>query len=283
MTSQVRFVRRLVSIIGADDATGLAAEMAYHSLFALFPFLLFLAALLGFIGERVGTRDLFSKAMELITLLAPPEVQQVLADWTAAMLGTRSPGLLSVGAIGALWGAAGGTGTLIKGLNRAYGVKETRPAWKKIGLQLGATVGIGTATAVGVGLSLAGQWASQGLQNIPFLTIELRGVVELARGPGVALGLGLILWLLYTLLPNTETRCWSTLPGAMFATLAWVALTAGFSFYLVKGGLPGWTFGSLSVGVVLMLWLYFVGLILIIGGEINALLSGRREAEESGS
>jgi membrane protein len=274
----LRFIVRLAQSASSDDVFGLAAAMAYRFLFALFPFLIFLAAFVGFIGARVGSADLFENVMRLMALLFPRDVQRVLEDWVRGVLSTQSPGLLTAGAAGALWGAAGGVGTLIRGLNRAYGVKENRPYWLAQILALMTTVVLAILMLGGVGLyTIGGVLMSWAIENV--------GVDEgiwfwwnLVRGPGVTLGLGIVLAVLYAVLPNMHLRVRHTWPGAVFATLAWLGLTTGFGFYVSNLGSYDRTFGSLGAAVVLMVWMYAVGVILLLGGEINALVSGIKEA-----
>src|SRR4051794_7336250 len=82
----VRFLLRLATDIGADDVSGLAAEMAYRLLFALFPFMIFLTAVIGFISARVGFDNLFALVMRLVTSLVPPEIGRLLSEWVAGVL-----------------------------------------------------------------------------------------------------------------------------------------------------------------------------------------------------
>jgi membrane protein len=259
--------------VASDDVSGLAAEMAYRLLFAVFPFLIFLTAILGFIGPRIGVANLFETVMGLISQLAPPEVQQVIGDWVASVLSTQSPGLLTLGALGAWWGAAGGVGTLMKGLNRAYRVKENRPFWGAQTLALLATVVLAFVMIGGAALFTIGEWLEGVLgQRGSFVGLLL----SQGQGVTVALGLLLILMLVYTRLPNAAVPLREAIPGAVFATAAWTVLTLGFSFYVSRFGSYDATFGSLGAAVVLMVWMYAVALILLIGGEINAVLRRMR-------
>lgn len=269
----VRFGRLLVAKISADDLPGLAAEMAFRFLFALFPFLLFLAALVGFVGARVGAENLFAAGMAFLALLAPPEVQQVLDDAVAGMVGTHSPALLSLGALGALWGAAGGLGTLNKGLNRAYEVAAGRPFWIQQPVALVATMALAVLMLGGVALYAFGEGLGQLMAAHLGLGDRFLALWTVLRGPGVAGGLALVLLLLYALLPNTRVGLRQAAPGALFATVGWVALTVGFSFYLSNFGSYDRTFGSLGAAAILMVWMYFVSVVLLIGGELNALLA----------
>lgn len=260
--------------MGQDDVLGLAAEMAYRFLFALFPFLIFLAAFVGFVGARVGADDLFERVMRLLALFFPPEVHRVLEDWVRGVVLTESPGLLTAGAAGALWGAGGGVGTLIKGLNRAYGLPESRPIWVLHGLTLLMTVALSALMLGGVVLyAIGGQLTAWGAGQ---LGLDLRTWVwwNVLRGPGVAIGLALVLLVAYSVLPGQRQPLRHTWPGALFATAAWLLLTMGFSLYVSKLGTFDRTFGSLGAAALLMLWMYVVGAVLLIGGEINALIFG---------
>lgn len=268
----VAFVRQLATEIGEDDVSGLAAEMSYRFLFALFPFFIFLAALLGFIGARVGQANLFSSVMVFIGTFAPGDVQQILDDWVSGVVGTQSPGLLTVGAAGALWGAASGVGTLMKGLNRAYDVDENRPFWQAQVLALLTTVALAALVAGGAVLYAFGEWLGAWLAAAFDLGAGFLAAWSFLRGPGVAIGLAIALVLLYAALPNTRVPLARAVPGAVVATVAWVGLTLGFSFYVHNFGSYDRTFGSLGTAVVLMVWMYAVGLILLVGGEINAVL-----------
>jgi len=276
VTSQplVRFLLTVARRTSADDVPGLAAEIAYRFLFALFPFLIFLAAFVGFIGARIGSENLFASVMALISQLFPPEIQALLSDWISGVLRTQSTSLLTLGAAGALYGAAGGVGTLVKGLNRAYEVTETRAFWKVQALALLTTLALAVLMLGGVLLYAFGEWLGDFLAARFALGDLFRDVWAIVRGPGVAFGLFLALVGLYRLLPNTNIKVSHAVPGALFATLGWVVLTLGFSFYLSNFGSYERTFGSLGTAVVLMVWMYFVGMILLIGGEINAIVAG---------
>jgi membrane protein len=262
--------------MGRDDVAGLAAEMAFHVLFALFPFLIFSAAIFGFIGDLVGHDNLFSALMRLLAFLLPQEIQQVMDDWVAGVVNTRSVGLLTLGAAAALWSATGGVGTLIKGLNRSYRVAEDRPFWQARVMAVLTTVGltafmVAGVTAYAYGERL-GRWVTDQLQlGEGFLTAW-----RFVQGPGVTAGLALYLVVLYAMLPNAGVGFRGALPGASFATVAWIMLTMAFSLYLSNFATYDATFGSLGAAVMLMAWMYAVSLILLVGGEINATLRDRR-------
>ncbi len=275
------FCWRLFTEITRVDVSGLSAEMAYRFLFALFPFLIFLAALVGYIGAIVGSEDLFQRVMDLLAVIFPTQVQQVLQDWVEGVLSTQSPGLLTVGAAAALWAAAGGVGTLVKGLNRAYDQTESRSFWVLQGLALLTTVALALLMLGGVVAFTIGQlavsWAVEHLGVDPRIWFWW----NLIKGPGLLLALGIVFAVTYALLPNQRLSLYATWPGAVFATLAWLLLTSGFGWYVSHLASYDRTFGSLGAAVVLMVWMYAVSAILLIGGIINALLEPERSVPGS--
>jgi membrane protein len=261
---------------------GLAAEMAYRFLFAMFPFLIFVAALVGFVGARIGSDDLFNVVMEQISRLAPPEVSAVLSDWVSGVVHTQSPSLLTLGVAGALYGAAGGVGTLIKGLNRAHEAEETRSFIKVQSMGLLTTLALALFMVGGVVLFTLGESLRDWLVARFDLGDTFKMLWRLLTGPGLVLLLFIVLVGLYRALPNTTITVRQAMRGALFATTAWVVLTLGFSFFLEHFGSYERTFGSLGTAAMLMVWMYFVAMILLIGGEINALAAGSPVQEKAG-
>src|SRR5438093_3842819 len=122
-----------------DDVPGLAAELAYHFVFALFPFAIFLAALAGFIGHLIGSDKLFDQIMSTLYSALPPASAEALSKPLTEVLKAQRGGALSIGAILALWSASNGVGTVMKAFNRAYGVVETRSFVVQKGLAVGMT------------------------------------------------------------------------------------------------------------------------------------------------
>ncbi|MBO1912707.1 YihY/virulence factor BrkB family protein, partial [Microvirga sp. 3-52] len=84
--------------------------------------------------------------------------------------------------------------------------------------------------------------------------------------------------LLYWLVPNLKLHIKSVLFGAAFATLGWILTSIGFSYYVSSFGNYSGTYGSIGAIIVLMMWLYFSAIILMLGGQINAVMSERRQA-----
>ena len=264
---------RFAEQLAANDVLGLAAEMAYHFLFALFPFLIFLAALLNALGAVLGQQHLLNQLLGFIAPLLPSSVQEILETWEANEANGQSTGLLTIGALGALWGAGGGINALVKGLNRAYGVTGSRSFLRAHALALAVTL-ILTVTLIGVlGLFTLGDWLTASLSGGFGPGAGFRVVSKDLQAPVITVGLWVILVMLYRWLPDERVEWRNAIPGAIFAGLGWIAVSQGFGYYILHFGSFDRTFGTLGAAALLMFWMYAVALILLVGGEINALLS----------
>src|SRR3954465_15404222 len=110
MPRQLEFPKRVVEATMEDEVPGLAAGLAYRFLFAIFPFAIFLAALAGFAAQLAGLDDPSGQIVGALSDNLPPDIAQQMRPQLDAVLGNTRPGLLSLGAVLALWAAMGGIG-----------------------------------------------------------------------------------------------------------------------------------------------------------------------------
>lgn len=247
-----------------DDVFGSAAQLAYYFLLALFPLLIFLTSAVGFLP---GVQD---SILNGLARVAPPEAMELVRDTLSDVVSHRSGGLLSLGLIASLWSASSGVASLMDALNKAYGAEETRPFWKRrlkaIALTLATALLVaGGSLLIMVGHRLGG-WLehkfeiSAALALISTITGYLVGFVLLLVGIGA----------LYYFGPDVKRAQRRVKPGALFAASGIVIGSLLFSYYVRVGPSASATYGSLGAVVTLMLWLYLVGLMLLVGGEINS-------------
>lgn len=268
----VRFILALAREISDDDVFGTAAEMAYRFLFAIFPLMLFLVSALGFVGTALGFDHLFQRLMTQAEPFLPSQVSQILDEYVGGLLAVHSKAFLTAGLLGTLWGAAGGVGALVKGLNRAYDIDNPRPFWKRQSLALATTLILPTVALVLFALSVLGRsiavWLGiwLGLGHTPIQ------VMAAARWPILVVFLFLSMTLLYHIFPNVRHRYIWSLPGGALATIGWLVLTQVFGFYVSNFGKYDATYGSFGAAMAFLLWLYFINVVILLGAEINALL-----------
>jgi len=263
-----------------DNVFGTSAELAFYFLLSLFPMLIFLASLVGFLpGLRVNLLASLAKAM-------PNDAMKIVDHTLRDAVGKRSPGLLSFGFIASLLAASNGVVALIGTLNTAYEVKEKRPYWKLWLIAIALTVGLSVLVIAAAILIMFGDRLSILLSG----SLDLRSpMLPWLRAGDSVIGLALLFVAIeaaYYFGPDTDQEWHWITPGAVFAVVTTAVGSVLFSLYLRLGPSYSATYGSLGAVIVLMLWLYLVGLAVLIGGEINGAVetdSGVRKARDSAS
>ncbi len=271
--------KHLVREISDDDLLGLAAELAYRFLFALFPLLIFVAAVGGFASTTLGIENPTDQAMEALEDALPPEAEETVADQLGRVLEQQNPGLLSAGLVLALWAASGGMKAVMKAMNRAYDVEESRPFIRKNIVALALTILLGISVIGGFALLTVGQFFAGELADLLGLEAWAATIIQVVQGI-VAIALLLVgVAFLYWAAPNTDVPFRWVSPGAILFVLAWFVATVGFGFYVANFGAYADTYGALGGVIVLMLWFYITGLVLLVGAELNAVLTKRAAPE----
>lgn len=266
-TDNLSHWRTLLHRVQTSDMTAYAAALAYNFLFALFPLLLFLTALLGFL--HLPTLAHVTR-QTLGPVLPNAVVSTVLNSLHSAEKG-RNAGVLSIGALGFIWGMSGAFRQLIDAINHAYGfTPPTRAWWKTYLLSVVTGLLVGTlivaATAVGAGGTAMIQWLLSQIWHLPHMT----WVSELLRWTTLVALVLFILAIIYSALPDKRQPLKLFSPGALVALVVWILVSAGFSIYTAHFHSYNKTYGSLGTIILLMLYLYLVALSLLLGAEVNA-------------
>ena len=257
---------RVVKEVRKDDCLGWAAQLAYYLLFAVFPFLLFLTALLGFLPIP----NLMDRLLGALAMLLPGEAVTLLQDNIRQLVTEQKGGLLSFGILAALWSSSSAVVAVTAALNQAYDVQEGRPWWKVRGIALLLTMGLSLFLLLATLLLVFGPQLGRGLASLVGLGTVFELTWNIVRWP-VSAGLLIVaLALVYYFAPDVE-QAWKWItPGAVFAVLATLLASLGFSLYVSHFGSYNKTYGSLGAVIVFLTWLYLTGLCLLVGGEINA-------------
>ncbi len=263
-----QYVRQLLS----HDTTGLAAELAFRFMFATFPFVLFLAALGAFLAGWLGVADPTARIMTALGNSIPSDVIGPLKRDLDDVLTHTEPALLSVGAVVTVYSAAGGLNTLMKAMNRAFGVRETRPLPARIGLAIALTLLSGIGIVAGVVAVVGGTLITRDMADRAGIGREAWTVLTIIRWPLVfaVLVLAVTAVFRYASCARPPWR-WALLGAAAFA-VAWLVVTYGFGLYVASLGHYRATYGALGGVIVLMLWYYLTALILVGAAELVALL-----------
>lgn len=267
-----------------DDIFGRAAALAYYFFLALFPGLLFLFTVFGFI---VGNNPAVGQRVNQWLAGMMPGAASQLVNQTIQQTALHAAGwMMVVGIIGALWSGSGGISSLMTTLNFAYDVKETRPWWKARAISLGLTIATGILILAGILITILGG----------FLLNQIGGAVGLGGAVSTLWQYGqyvvafifvvIAFGLLYRFAPNLKNPKWHWVtPGAVVGVALWVIASIGFRIYLHFFNSYAKTYGSLGAVIVLLLWFYITGLAILIGAEVNAVIEdaaakhGRADAQ----
>lgn len=258
-------LKRVWANIGADNVSIMAAGVAFYGLLSIFPGLTALISLYGLIADPRDVQQLIASQR-----LLPPEATGLVQNQMTALVqaGTGKLGLgLVVSLLFALWSANSGTMAVITALNAAYDEQEKRS-------YLTVTA---TALALTSGLVLFGILALLLVAILPAVIDLLpvpsgwRSIITLVRWPILALLVVVALAVIYRYEPSREKARWRWVSwGAAVATIAWIAVSLGFSFYVEHFSSYDKTYGSLGAVVVLMMWLYLTAFVILLGAELDA-------------
>ena len=268
--------------ICSHDYMGLASEVAFDFAFSLFPCLLFLAGLLSVIGISPET---FNGMLSLMGNSVPLQIKEIVADNVFHLIQMDSKGILTAGLLGTLWAASSAISATMNALNLAYGVKETRPFWRRRVLSIVLVVGVGIVLLISFNVLMFGVRTLQGLERLLQLNSTFSTTVSVVRWPVVFVSVTLVVSFIYHIAPNLRQEWWRVFPGSIFFGFLWVLLTRAFGFYVDHFGYYNRIHGVLGVIIILLLWLYMTSFILLVGGQLNSELwrvpvDQKREASE---
>jgi membrane protein len=256
----------------ADEAIPLAGNIAFRTVFSVFPFLIFLTALAGFFGND----DLAEGVVTFLLGVAPAELVKPLVPEIRSILTVPRTGLLSVSALITIWSAMGGVDSVRVGLNRAYDIRETRSTWLLYVQNILFVIGSAIFLLV---FALLIVFAPVLIQVIELHAPALRGhfvTIEQLRYPLGILLLTIGVLFSHRVLPAKSLHVIELLPGVVLTVVVWVVMSSAFSIYLVNFNTFASTYASLSGIFAAMFFVYLAALVLILGGEVNRVLEVRR-------
>lgn len=250
----------------------LAGHIAYTALLSIFPFLIFLAALAGFLGDYGGSLASVHAVLDIL----PEDVGATLRPVIDEVLNRRDGGLLTLGLLGALWIASNGIDALRIALNTSYGFDEPRPWWMiKLG-SLGAILFGGFIFLLLSLLIVLGPLIWQALLWLFPLGNAERWAFGFTRYGLAAAVLAAGLLAMHRWLPGRHLRWRDLLPGVLVTVVLWLTVAGLFSLYVARLGNYSATYGSLGGVIVTLVFFYVSAVLFIFGAEVNAALLRRR-------
>ena len=272
---QKRDFKRVAQRISDDDIFGRAAQLSYYFLLALFPLLLVLINVLGYMAQE-GTA-FREKLLTYLAALMPSSAIALVRTTLTEISEASGTGKVSFGLLAALWAASNGMGAISDTLNTAYNVKERRPWWKVRIISVCLTIALAVLILAALTIVLYGGTIGEGLAARYGFGGVFTLVWKIVQWP-IALGFVLTTFnLVYNFAPDLPRaeHSWIT-PGAFVGVGLWLVVSFGFRAYLSFFDSYSVTYGSLGAVIVLMLWFYLTGVAILIGGEVNSEVSHKR-------
>lgn len=260
------YAKQLILKCKEDDLPSLSSQITYYVILSFFPFLIFLINLLSF--TPLSSEMLI---MNLNTFL-PSETGILVKNVVVQTLQAKSKTLLYIGIIGTLWSYSKGISAIIKGLNKAYYVEESRSFIKLNAIALGSIVGVTLMIILELFMIVFGNAVSNFVHHIigemPLFDIiwsSFRYIIPLAV-------MFITFSLIYKYLPNRKLKYKSVIIGSVFTSVGWITTSLLFSFYVNNFANYEKVYGSLGGIIALIIWLNISTLIILIGGELNAIV-----------
>ena len=268
-------LRRVGRKVLDDDCPGLAGQLAYFTLFSLFPFLLSLVALAGLVIDDPAT--LLKTLTERMQGFLPGDAAGLLEGYIDLTLRNADPGVLVFAVLATFWSGWAAADAIVKAVNRAYELQETRPWWKLWGISVLMVLGF-VLVVVSLALVVFGPEVGGYFQSLIGLPETFLALWDVLRWAGAFLAVSLAHALLYYVAPNAEVPFKWITTGGFAATVLILVSSVGLNLWVVNLGRYDQIYGQVGAIMVLMLWLYVTGLMVLVGAEVNAVLI--RTAEE---
>ena len=250
----------------ADDVPSLAAQQAYYFFFALFPALLALISFASFFPIA----NLIDEVVRMLRNVAPGDVVDIVRDQIRKISESDSGGILTFAFLFTLWSSSNALLSMVTTLNAAYGVRDSRPWWKTRLIAIALTVGLALFILISMTLIIAGPPLATRIAENVGLSDAFMWLWYLVQWPLVFTLVATAIGMVYYYAPDVEQDwVWIT-PGSIIATLLWIGASIGLREYLARFADYNETYGTLGAVMVLMLWFYVSGLVILIGAELNA-------------
>lgn len=259
-----------------DDCVDLAAQMSFFFVTSLFPFLVVIGAVVGWLPST----GLWSEMVQWVTAYLPRGPRHMVFR-TILGLQTYNSQFFSYGLAATIWVASSGFVSLMESLSLAYGVKETRGFWKKRIIAIAATA-VGAVFAIAsFGLLTFGHDLAVSIGPHLQRILPFAFPWELARWTVTLLLMILGLDMMNYFLPNVRHRWRWLTPGTVFMVLGLIAATWGFGYYVSHFANYPRYYGAMAGFIILVMVIYIASLVLLIGAEIDSVRENVRSQKVS--
>ncbi|MBV7272492.1 YihY/virulence factor BrkB family protein [Clostridium sp. PL3] len=262
----IRLVLDLISRFNDDDVPALGSQLAYNLILSFFPFIIFLMTLIGHTSLNGN------EILAALSRIMPASAFDLISNTVSEVITTKHSQLMSFSLIFTVWSASAGFNAVIKGLNKAYGVPESRTFIKVRTISILCTLGMAFIVLIMMFLLILGgiiwNYAAYKLgfsHELLTLWTVIRYIIFISTAI-------FIFTALYRYAPCKKLTWLEVLPGALFSTLNLILVSVAFAYYVNNFANYSIVYGSIGAIIILLTWLFLVSIIVILGGELNASL-----------
>ncbi len=273
----VRTVREFALRFFSDGVGRAGAELAYFFLLSFFPLMIFASLLIGTFHINI------SSVRELLTGVIPTDVLNIALNYIAYFTGLEQEGLMYIGLGASLWSASRAISSLSIAVNRAYRIENSRNVVLQFLINIGFSAAMLIAIILTIVIIILGRSVLQYVAQFIHIGTMQINMWHVLRFVPITVLFFCILLFLYSVVPNKRIAFRQVIPGAVTAAISWLLASIGFSFYVENMARYSLLYGSIGAVMVLMIWLYLTGIILIMGAELNHVLFIAREQQDRAS
>ncbi|HLQ74191.1 MAG TPA: YihY/virulence factor BrkB family protein [Bacillota bacterium] len=274
MNKFIHFIKALMASFKKNNTTLLGAAQAYHYLLMIVPLLIVSFAIIPYLN--LNPDDVLKFIGEMI----PEELASIFESTIIHLVETPKGGLLTFGIIAALWSASSGLVAFMKATNTAYNVEETRSFLKVRLIATVLTIGMILSILVAFLFVIFGNVIIEWVQSFIDIRQPIYTMIQVTRWLASVTVMTVVLMMMYRFAPNKKIPFKHIIPGAVTTSLLWIIASLGFSFYIGNFANFSATYGSLGGMIILMIWFYLTGILLMVGAEINVILHEEKQVEE---
>ncbi len=277
----VRYAKHVANAVIEYDFSGMAAEMGFMLMLGIFPAMLFLMAIFGWMGKK----SFMNSVLFFFSNIMPADSMELIKTVLREVMIFSKGGLIgTIGIIVTLFLTSNAVAVVLKGLNRAYKVDETRSFVYTRVLSL-IMVFVNTFMLfLSINLVIFGKFFVNFLVEYVGITHAFAITLLTLRWPAAFLFLYLMAFVNYYILPDLKgpekLKRKSALPGTLFFCAFWLVGSWGFSIYVNNLHTYNKVYGTIGAFAMLMMWLYYSSILLLIGGEINSQVYNKLEMRE---
>ncbi len=265
------FLYVLIKKMDDDELIALSAQLSYSFVLAFFPFFIFLMTIIGYL--RLDSQQV----LIFLETLLPTEVYFLIQNIVKFVIDTREGSLLSLSLFLSIWSSSAGFRGVMRGLNKAYDVIDTRNYIVKIILSIVYTIGLVFLIILMLILVVFGGVIGDFFVRFFVDYVDVNIVLNswyIIRYTFIITLMVTVFAIIYYYVPVVKNKRLSkVLPGAIFTTIGWISISIGFTYYVNNLSNYSALYGSIGAVIVLMIWLFLTAMIILLGGEINAILS----------